>query len=446
MCVIFVADQERPTPEMLELGKKANPHATGIAWREINPATGKVEVYWKKGNDIPLEETKKLAAELPLPYVIHFRNPSSGTGQKDGCAHPFPIDPKVPLWLSGHIRGYVLFHNGMWGRWRELILEAAMRSRLKLPIEAWSDSRGLAWMACHFGHGFLELVDEKTVAFGPKEIEVFGNKDWKRINGVLCSNDHWESKIVTTPYNANALGSHNRGHHGPHGAHHGSNHVPHRQRAGFTGNTHSTKGSDAQPNTPGSVTGGSPNLTPFRGAAAPSVLSQSAEGAPGVSEQEAVQSTHGRVTATHQRPQSEREAASQATWARGINAKNYRRGPATASELGYELQWCQGGCGKKVAFIEDQGKMYCYEDWMEKFGWAQDEDERNARLFLTNKCGFCLIRDAQNVTENSRKWICATCWHEHGKPDVKKILRSGDPQLDARKADSIRGITPAVVM
>jgi hypothetical protein len=101
--------------------------------------------------------------------------------------HPFPIDPEASVELEGRTKGYVLFHNGTWHSWKTTLLEAVVHLPAKVPLGKWSDSRAMAWSAAHFGIGFLELIDEKSVAFGVKDLEAFGT-GWTVDKGVWASN------------------------------------------------------------------------------------------------------------------------------------------------------------------------------------------------------------------------------------------------------------------
>lgn len=71
--------------------------------------------------------------------------------------------------------------------------EAILKGHLKVPAGKWSDSRAMAFLAHHFGPGYLEFLgmDEKVVLFGPTddETEILSNRDWTVVEGVLCSND-----------------------------------------------------------------------------------------------------------------------------------------------------------------------------------------------------------------------------------------------------------------
>lgn len=425
MCVIFVADQERPTREMLELGRQHNNHATGIAWRGPSPDDEKkTVVHWKKGNDIPLDEVIHLAETLPMPYVIHFRNASGGTSTRDGCAHPFPIDPKVPLYLTGNIAGFVLFHNGFWSNWKNNLLEAAMRSRLKVPTEPWSDSRGLAWMASHFGHGVLELIDEKVVTFGPNKIEIFGSKDWKRINGVLCSNDSWERKIHTS----SALPEHYRG--GRHQPHHGAHSNPH------TPSTPNGTGGETERKANGNATpGGGSQVTPFRGTAGAPGTSGTSEDTRGLSEQEAVQAGNEGARSV---PRG--TVLSPSAWARQINSKDYRRGSSVADDMvpSFERGPCTG-CKKRNAIVSEGGRQYCFDCWHSIFGYDADGREVGNRLYLTGRCEHCHDREADSILVNPpRNWICGTCWHAAKRPDIRRVMKTGNKTVDDQAIEIAR--------
>lgn len=193
MCVIAVANTERPTSEQVVKMFQSNPHGAGIAWRDTNDA-GEGIVAWKKG--LGLEEIVELCSKAPLPYVAHFRIPSCG-GPSTLLTHPFPIQKDVPLLMEGTSQGNILFHNGHWGAWKNTVMDASVRGGWTLPKGRWSDSRAMAWMAAHFGLGMLEFIDEKVVVFGPTELELFKGDSWTKINpGVWVSNQGWQSEHV----------------------------------------------------------------------------------------------------------------------------------------------------------------------------------------------------------------------------------------------------------
>lgn len=194
MCVIAVAATERVTAEMAAKMNAANPHGAGIAWRDVDEDGKTPVVAWKKG--LSLEEVTELCEKLPMPYVVHFRVPSCG-GPSKLLTHPFPVTKDVPLMLEGTTTGMVLFHNGHWSKYKDAMLEASIRSNNALPVGKWSDSRAMAWMAAHFGIGMLEFIDEKTVVFGPTDIELFKTDGWDKVGkGIWVSNKYWENERV----------------------------------------------------------------------------------------------------------------------------------------------------------------------------------------------------------------------------------------------------------
>lgn len=196
MCVIFVCDDARPTDIMIDKAWDRNDDGGGIAWQEERG--GVREVVWQKGiTDI--EKLRTLIKAAPFPFVAHFRVASSG-GVKEELTHPFPIDKKTTLALSGRTRGSILFHNGDWKGWPEVARLAAVHSRTPIPKGRWSDTRAMAWLCSIYGEGFMEfLPEQKGVIMGPnpEDIDVLtGSNGWNQINGVWCSNDYFMNQRV----------------------------------------------------------------------------------------------------------------------------------------------------------------------------------------------------------------------------------------------------------
>jgi hypothetical protein len=194
MCVIFIAEKKRPTESMIERAYETNAEGAGAAWRVEGPK-GEPWVQWKKGME--LGEIQDLAKEIPLPYVLHFRIASCG-GPSRFLTHPFVVDENATTTIEGQGPNPVLFHNGHWGKYKDVALEAAVKNvGFKLPSGKWSDSRTMAWLAHHYGLGILEMIDEKVVVFTPKgQLELFGGP-WSMSEEVWCSNKHWEFRGVS---------------------------------------------------------------------------------------------------------------------------------------------------------------------------------------------------------------------------------------------------------
>lgn len=189
MCVIFIVDKTRPSNEMVEKAYDANNAGGGIAFRKDGL------VHWKKG--LSKEEMVAMCADVPAPFVAHFRIPTEG-GRRQQLCHPFPIERNVPLDLEGSTDGFVLFHNGHWNAWRAEIHRTVKDFRAKFPSGKWSDTRGMALEAAYYGLGVLEMINEKAVAFGPKHMEIIsGTTGWTLLDGIWCSNTHFQHRGQT---------------------------------------------------------------------------------------------------------------------------------------------------------------------------------------------------------------------------------------------------------
>ena len=200
MCVIFVGETVRPSENMIRAGFTCNPKGAGVAWREAGV------VKWKKG--LNEDEIIELVPKLPLPLVCHFRVDSCGGAYKQ-LTHPFPIDPDSTNALEGSTKGNVLFHNGHYTSWKMDMKEVAVKGHHPLPAGKYSDSRAMAWIASHIGLGFLELTEEKIVAFGPKTLLFFGGP-WMQVNGIICSNRGWEGCFQRMEYPPEKVAEHDR--------------------------------------------------------------------------------------------------------------------------------------------------------------------------------------------------------------------------------------------
>jgi len=169
---------------MITQAYEKNPEGAGFAWREKAP-NGEEIVHWVKGLDLP--ESIKLFKKLPLPYIAHFRIASSGFAKSAALCHPFPIQKDVSLATEGKTKGFVMFHNGYWNNWKTGVMDGLKGTTYKIPPGRWSDTRAMAWMAAHYGVAILNFIDEKAVAFSPKNIDVFG-VGWSKIGEVWASN------------------------------------------------------------------------------------------------------------------------------------------------------------------------------------------------------------------------------------------------------------------
>lgn len=193
MCVIVIAEDQRPHRKMLEDAWWENQDGVGLAYREDAADGSGPEVVWNKGlmtRDAALEAIEK----APLPFIAHFRKTSIGGTRPEFC-HPFEISENTSLDLEGRTKNWVLFHNGTYNDWHTTALTAALHSNVPIPVGKWMDSRALAWLCFVYGQGFMEfLPGQRGIAFGPDDYNIFIGPGWARVkdqNGNMfwCSND-----------------------------------------------------------------------------------------------------------------------------------------------------------------------------------------------------------------------------------------------------------------
>lgn len=183
MCMIFVCREGIPSFTSLKRAEETNDDGAGIAWREKDSKKEEgTVVRWKKG--LSAKEVWDLINEMELkkylPFVVHFRSASQGGDLKELC-HPFPIVESVSLALEGTAK-CVLFHNGTFHRWEEMMQKVCWGGGARMPPGPWSDSRALAWLAYHRGWTSLRLTDwgmGRVVLFDHKGNVILQGSGWK---------------------------------------------------------------------------------------------------------------------------------------------------------------------------------------------------------------------------------------------------------------------------
>lgn len=355
MCVISFNKGKRLTEEQVDQMYDANPRGGGIAWRDL--VDGTPVVKWRKGLTRP--EMQEANKTLPFPYILHFRVPSHGTSNSWLACHPFAIDEHASYDFEGEIKGYVLFHNGLWVEWKRKMETLALSGCCFIPSGPWSDSRGLAWAAHHLGIGYLEITEEKIIALGPLEedIEIFGgwfelekDDDGKAL--ILVSNKTWEKYVppvhVRTPSNNNPL----------------------------------------------------PMLAD----------KNKDEKAGGTSHDGTFRNSSGRAT----------DAFRQATDNKNAVQEEAEKANRLRLEAGREIQE-RGTVGALeddkccVCWKRTRSGTYSQEKWYCWQCWSDKKLERNTWL---GRCSKCNVNKAASKIRANGNWICTDCWSVNGRPDI----------------------------
>lgn len=373
MCVVTLVEKVRPTDEQIAQMWDQNPKGGGgVAWRDIEAGTPVVR--WRKGLD--RADMLELNKTLPFPYILHFRQPSADTSDSLLACHPFQIDADATIGFEGSTPGYVLFHNGHWTDWRKK-LEAiciagfGLPGFRGLPSGAWSDSRGLAWAAHYLNFGFLEMVNEKVMCFGPNEgdIEQFGGP-WLSVKvpgsdkSIIVSNTSWTSQ----------------------------------RPAGFT--TQDKRNDTSKLLTAASESqtgkaGGTSQQTPFRAAQVGTGEAAGRER----NQQKSVQEAHESAVSGHVGSREER----------GVGALNDGT-----------KKLCSGCPKVTSAGNIILGKWFCFQCWdRHPNKYSENPVERiiSAKLWV-GICERCRANSSGMKTVLGDQWLCMACWETNSRPKI----------------------------
>ncbi len=190
MCI---DDGNYPSKNDLKDAEDMNSHGGSIAWLNHDKT-----VSYKKGikaKQINRIINKQLKPKGISTAIIHFRIASVG-GVKKNLNHPFEISSKVELNMeASHITKDVLFHNGTWSEYAEVLVNylKGCKKPQTIPRGNYSDSRIMAYLAHKLGrNGMNKLVTgwNKIAILSSKGITKFGD-GWCKVNGVKCSNDYF---------------------------------------------------------------------------------------------------------------------------------------------------------------------------------------------------------------------------------------------------------------
>ena len=184
MCVIILAEDKFPTLDTLKSAEALNGHGGSIAWVEKQSTVR----YYK---NISADEMHTIIeTQAQLPAIIHFRIASIG-GVDPLLCHPFPITSNSELALDGEEQA-VLFHNGTWSDYKDVLLQAVLSGKVAVPDGALSDSRVMALLANAYGHNVLSLIPQnnKIAILTPDGIKKYG-LGWVDVDKNTCSNAYF---------------------------------------------------------------------------------------------------------------------------------------------------------------------------------------------------------------------------------------------------------------
>jgi len=200
MCVILALETQKEleslTFEQLKNAEAMNPDGNGYATLKNGKVTFEKSVTMESIWD------KIESGDIVAPCIIHARITSVGKTLPELC-HPFVVNESSNNALSGTISDdeSVLFHNGTFSEYKDLVLQTAMGSGRHLPSGAMSDTRGLAFCLQTLGIEALEYIDtgfNKFAVLNSKGLKKFGS--WVNVNGISSSNNYYDTSMTRFSY------------------------------------------------------------------------------------------------------------------------------------------------------------------------------------------------------------------------------------------------------
>jgi hypothetical protein len=192
MCIIAICETRALNKNEFNNCWDSNSHGMGYAhWN------GK-QIVSTKGH-MKKKEAWDIYQTVALPHVVHFRIRSAGEVVEE-LTHPFLIEHASREF--GEYSGVtpVLFHNGTVSDWRELVIMAAMQTKV-FPEGAMSDSRAMAIAMSVAGERILEFFSGmKWVVVEKDSFRKYGQ--WvEGEDGLLFSNGGFRAaeRITYTP-------------------------------------------------------------------------------------------------------------------------------------------------------------------------------------------------------------------------------------------------------
>ena len=189
MCIIGICEKRALTKKEFDACWDNNSHGMGYAhWDGEKIISTKGHMKQKEAWDI--------YQTVALPHVVHFRIRSAGEVIPE-LTHPFLIEHASRLFGEYSGQTPVLFHNGTVSDWRELVIMAAMQTKV-FPDGEMSDSRAMAIAMSIAGERILEFFQGmKWVVVEKNGFRKYGH--WTEgEDGLLFSNGGFEKHKAIT--------------------------------------------------------------------------------------------------------------------------------------------------------------------------------------------------------------------------------------------------------
>jgi len=148
MCIIAICEKRSLKKKEFDACWDNNSHGMGYAHWDGS------KIVSTKGH-MKHKEAWEIYQTVPVPHVVHFRIRSAGEVVPE-LTHPFLIEHASREFGEYSGQTPVLFHNGTVSDWRELVIMAAMQTKV-FPEGVMSDSRAMAIAMSVAGERILDF-------------------------------------------------------------------------------------------------------------------------------------------------------------------------------------------------------------------------------------------------------------------------------------------------
>ena len=200
MCIIAISRDRYLTEQEITNCFQSNSDGVGMAY--VIPGN-KVRVrkgFMTLDDFLGFYDGFKVENSEFVSHVVHFRTATSGDVSRE-MTHPFVMTPMSELAVEEDTEKSVLFHNGVMGDWKTLLVNMVTSGQIPgMPKGPMNDTRVAAIMSSlpNVGDDILEVLSGKFVKVQPDgRIIRWGHFEFD--TGIFFSNNGY--KWVTYRYN-----------------------------------------------------------------------------------------------------------------------------------------------------------------------------------------------------------------------------------------------------
>lgn len=194
MCILVIAQERKMTEEEFRNCFASNKDGAGFAWRH------KGKNVYAKGFMSEDEAWKFYCKKVKgLPHIAHFRHSTSG-GVSPEMTHPMIVDEASTISLQGKTDKKLVFHNGVWSKWDDFLVDLCLKKGIMIPDGSWNDTRVMAMAVNYLGVNAIKFLDDRSkyaVMMEDGSIFLTNRRQFQKEKGILFSNQDYKGKPVS---------------------------------------------------------------------------------------------------------------------------------------------------------------------------------------------------------------------------------------------------------